>query len=180
MPYKCPEKARESARVRQKRYRERNKEKMKIVSLGRYHSIYKKDESYKEYRDQYLKEWKKDNPNYKKEYMAKNPDQREKARKYALEWQKKNPGKVRARNALRKKSVKKATPKWANKKKIIEYYDKACEMQRIEGVKYHVDHIVPIRGKNVCGLHVHWNLQIIKAQDNLKKGNKFPNNNTTP
>jgi hypothetical protein len=174
MPYKCPIKRRESAKERQKKYREKNKEKLKIISLGRYHSIYKKDEDYVEYRNKYLIDWKLKNKNYKNEYMAKNPDQREKARKYALEWQKKNPGKVRARNALRKKSVKNATPSWVNKEKIVEYYDKACEMQRIEGIKYHVDHIVPLRGKKVCGLHVPWNLQIIKAKDNLVKGNKFP------
>lgn len=58
-----------------------------------------------------------------------------------------------------------ATPKWINIDEMLEIYNN-------KPAGHHVDHIIPINGKNVCGLHVPWNLQYLKASDNIKKGNK--------
>ena len=60
----------------------------------------------------------------------------------------------------------KAVPQWANLEIIKEIYKK-CKKG------YHVDHIIPLQGKNVCGLHIPSNLRIVKATINLSKGNNF-------
>ena len=71
-----------------------------------------------------------------------------------------------ARHSKRRAYKLKAIPKWANLERIREIYKK-CKKG------YHVDHIIPLRGLNVCGLHVENNLQILKARDNIVKSNRL-------
>jgi hypothetical protein len=73
-------------------------------------------------------------------------------------------------NKLRKKH---ATPKWADKNKIKQFYLKAKELTNLTGIPHEVDHIIPLNGLTVCGLHVENNLQILTQEENRKKFNKF-------
>lgn len=77
---------------------------------------------------------------------------------------------------MRRKKVMRATPPWLtaeDRAKISATYFLAVETADVTGVDHHVDHIVPIAGRTVCGLHVPWNLRVIPAAENLSKSNKL-------
>jgi len=65
-----------------------------------------------------------------------------------------------------------ATPKWADQKTILAFYQEAARLTKATGIRHQVDHIVPILSKMVCGLHVQNNLQILERIENIKKGNR--------
>lgn len=83
-----------------------------------------------------------------------------------------NPGKINAAVAKREAQKLQATPAWANAFFIEEIYDLAARRTKLLGVEHHVDHIVPLRSKIVCGLHVETNLRVIPAVENMSKGNR--------
>lgn len=85
------------------------------------------------------------------------------------ETQRRNPGKYRAIRAKNRAQKLQATPAWLteeHKAQIEQLY-----ANRPEGC--HVDHIIPLQGKSVCGLHVLWNLRFLPARENIRKGNRF-------
>jgi hypothetical protein len=95
---------------------------------------------------------------------------------YNDSWRKNNPEQHAARQAERRARKNKATPNWLSedqRKATKDIYKLSKKLERLFGVKYHVDHIVPLKGENICGLHVPWNLQILEASLNLRKSNKF-------
>ncbi len=118
----------------------------------------------------YKDKWVKNNPEKNREsklkYKAKN---KEKTKAYNKQWAQKNSGKVTAYARAYQLSKQRAMPKCLSDSQIdqIEQF----YVNRPDG--YHVDHIVPLKGKLVSGLHVSWNLQYLRAAENIRKSNKF-------
>jgi 5-methylcytosine-specific restriction endonuclease McrA len=109
---------------------------------------------------------------YEKAYREAN---REKLTAKAKAWAKDNPEK-RAANAAKRRAAKlQRTPPWLTQQhhdQIASMYAERTRLNYETGIDHHVDHIVPLQGKNVCGLHVPWNLQVLTATENIRKSNK--------
>lgn len=123
------------------------------------------------------KEWKLANKaktfEYDKQWQQQNKDKKSKNYK---NWQVNNRAKVNSYNSYRRSLELQATPKWltASHKLHIECkYSLAAMLSKNTDTQYHVDHVVPLKSKVVCGLHVPWNLAVISATENLRKSNKI-------
>jgi hypothetical protein len=97
-------------------------------------------------------------------------------RVYQAAWKKRNVVWVRADTKARRRKHRAATPPWltrAQKSEIRQLYQIAITMTKTTGEQYVVDHIIPLRGEDVCGLHVPWNLRVVTQKENLEKSNKL-------
>lgn len=130
----------------------------------------------------------------KEKYAANREKENIGAKERSAMWRKLNPDKVKAHKAI-KNAYKKAnqhktvamvakrraakkfrTPSWLTSDDfwlIEEAYELAAKRKSITGFTWHVDHVIPLQGKMVSGLHVPWNLQVIPWCENVSKGNKF-------
>ena len=160
----------QAAREYAREYRKRNKEKLAVEAKERYQAN----------REKYL--------GRKKKYYQENREEiREKQRKYLDEnkekvlqsnrqWRKNNPDKARENDVRCRYRRYNARPAWLTieQQKQINTIYKRCRQMTIETcIQYHLDHIIPIHGKTVCGLHVPENLQILTASENCSKRNSF-------
>ena len=90
------------------------------------------------------------------------------------EWFANNKDKRASYQAKRKATILQRTPKWDSEAHLIQAkYQLANMLTRETGKPHHVDHIIPLQGKKVCGLHVFSNLRVILGEENIKKSNKF-------
>lgn len=102
---------------------------------------------------------------YRKKYYS-NPEKKEARRLSKKAYRNANPTSRKGENQFRERTIKNQTISKCFKKEIINIY-KTCpeDMQ--------VDHIIPLLNKNVCGLHVPWNLQYLSPNENNKKNNHW-------
>lgn len=99
--------------------------------------------------------------------------QTEKFRATQRRWVSANPGKKQALVNAYRHLLRERTPMWANQKYITLFYEIAQLEKERTGKQVDVDHIIPLRGKTVSGLHVEHNLQLMFKSDNSRKGNRM-------
>lgn len=90
-------------------------------------------------------------------------------------WKEKNPHKLNSYNGKRRAAKLLRTPKWLTVDDLFiieEAYHLAKLRTELTGIPWHVDHILPLQGRKVSGLHVPSNIQVIPAKENLKKSNR--------
>ena len=80
---------------------------------------------------------------------------------------------VRSDTAGRRAAKLQRTPAWADVTAIRALHEEANRLTRVTGVPHEVDHILPLRGRLVSGLHVHTNMRVIPARENARKGNSY-------
>jgi hypothetical protein len=88
-------------------------------------------------------------------------------------WKRRNKAKLAALQRARDAAKLQRTPAWADKAAIRWFYELASYMTAATGIQHQVDHLVPLQGRNVCGLHVQNNLRVVTAEENARKKNKW-------
>jgi hypothetical protein len=141
----------------------------------------------KEVGNERSRKWMRENKEtfvpYQKQWRADNADQcrqvrsiwrqvnREHISQQDRQYRRDNSGRVSANTRARQCRKIRATPFWAELDAIREVYELSAALTRVSGIRYHVDHIVPLKSHLVCGLHCLANLQILPAAENIRKRN---------
>lgn len=113
--------------------------------------------------------------------LAKDPKRREGLRAASMRWKEANRSKAQANDNHRQALLRQDSPlALTYNDEVQEIYQLAKLATRLMGKPYEVDHIVPIKHRLVCGLHVPWNLQILVRSENRAKNNRHWPDMPTP
>lgn len=142
----------------------------------------------KEYQKQYRIKNRERLIAYKKAWVTKNAEKvkidsktryeskKEEIKQYVAEYKKANPAIANANKAKRKAAKKLRTPSWLTEidfERIKNQYKLASILTKLHGEPWHIDHIIPLQGKLVSGLHAPSNLQVLLGSENCSKQNQF-------
>lgn len=103
-------------------------------------------------------------------------EKKDEIKQYVAKYKKLNPAKANANKAKRKAAKKLRTPAWLTDidyERIQNQYKLASILTKLHGEPWHIDHIIPLQGKLVSGLHVPSNLQVLRGSENCSKQNQF-------
>jgi 5-methylcytosine-specific restriction endonuclease McrA len=140
------------------------------ISGGQYTCIGCMKEDKKKYESEETKE------RYLERVRVDRAENPEKYRDMEQKYRQANRARMKAKKLRQRDELRSATPRWLSDEQweaMNAIYKQRDRITEDTGVAHHVDHIIPLRGENVCGLHVPWNLQVLPANDNLKKSNKL-------
>lgn len=125
----------------------------------------------------YMRKWRQENTEKDKEYQRKwKQINAEKQKEYQRKWKQINADKQNTHSAKRRASKLQRTPSWLTEDDLFmikEAYALAKLREKVTGFKWHVDHIVPLQGKTVSGMHVPNNIQVIPGVANVSKHNNW-------
>lgn len=122
-----------------------------------------------------FKRWYEENRDSRAEYWAKwyDENREHRAASYAA-WARNNKHIINSIIAKRSAAKKRAIPSWADHEAMRAVYAQAAWLTETTGVRHEVDHIYPLQGESVCGLHCEANLQILTKTENIRKSNRMP------
>lgn len=164
----------ECSKTKVREWKSKNRERARTSNKKSY-------QLHKESKFAYTAKWREENrekvrTRSKELYKENIEHRREYARKWHKQWLMEHRDIKLARYRKREAIKMQVFPIWANIDRINRIYFDAKNKTEKEGKVYHVDHIVPLKSKYVCGLHCEDNLQILPASINISKGNRiWPN-----